>query len=693
MRDRPNLSVAVLCSIGLLAGCAGSKDIPPPEPTDEEKIARIIQAEDAREPSIGELVSRLADASPIVRARAALALGRIGRLTATEPLGRVLAADASGHARASAAFALGLVEGDLPPGPAASLQAALDDPSEEVRARAAEALGRRMGIQAAEPIVRAASSWLPPDSPPYAWREPNDSSAIIEPRADLRRSLFTLATLGSPADTSERVRWLFSLATDDNGAARFNWWPAVWAEARVGAPELAPLFYPRLTSIDPDLRMWATRGLSTSKASNAPEWLPRLLADPNEKVRIEAIRGVTRLGLSDEVPRLLSLLDADTPYVQAEVLKAHAVLPHPDALEPVLDRLSDESPWMRALSLPALLKQDPDSFWLILSGLGDHLSWWERKSLIETLGTMTGQRATSLLERLANEQDDRVRTAALSALSQVGGDAYTELFVERLSAESVFERAAAAEALGKTGSLEAAPVLSDAFAEDVTRNPEFRLAALDALAQFGEGYVNPAAQQALSDPAWLVRRRGAAILGVPLSELTGPSLDDRRLDYIALADPPFTPEAYIHTDRGTIKMELFVQDAPMTVDNFVRLASEGFYDEMAIHRVVPNFVVQAGDPRGDSRGGPGFHIRCEINRRAFLRGTVGMALSGKDSGGSQFFITHLPQPHLDGRYTVFGQVVEGMDVVDRLVPGDTISRIAIWDGFRWSGEPATSQSR
>ena len=103
------------------------------------------------------------------------------------------------------------------------------------------------------------------------------------------------------------------------------------------------------------------------------------------------------------------------------------------------------------------------------------------------------------------------------------------------------------------------------------------------------------------------------------------------------------------------------------------LARKGFFNGIAIHRVVPDFVVQDGDPRGDGEGGPGFTIRDEINQRPYLRGTVGMALDWQDTGGSQFFITHSPQPHLDGRYTVFGHVVSGMEVVDRLVPGDFVT--------------------
>ena len=116
---------------------------------------------------------------------------------------------------------------------------------------------------------------------------------------------------------------------------------------------------------------------------------------------------------------------------------------------------------------------------------------------------------------------------------------------------------------------------------------------------------------------------------------------------------------YIDTDRGTIQFELAVLDAPLTVDNFVALARRGFFDGLSFHRVVPDFVVQAGDPRGDGEGGPGYTIRDELNQRPYVRGTLGMALDWADTGGSQFFITQSPQPHLDAKYTVFGRVLSG----------------------------------
>lgn len=138
-----------------------------------------------------------------------------------------------------------------------------------------------------------------------------------------------------------------------------------------------------------------------------------------------------------------------------------------------------------------------------------------------------------------------------------------------------------------------------------------------------------------------------------------------------------TQRATIQTPRGDIVLELFGADAPMTVWNFMTLARSGHYRGTAFHRVVPNFVAQDGDPRGDGNGGPGYSIRDEMNPRRYDRGALGMALSGPDTGGSQYFIAHSPQPHLDGHYTVFGRVVRGYPALDALVQGDRILQITV----------------
>jgi cyclophilin family peptidyl-prolyl cis-trans isomerase len=128
----------------------------------------------------------------------------------------------------------------------------------------------------------------------------------------------------------------------------------------------------------------------------------------------------------------------------------------------------------------------------------------------------------------------------------------------------------------------------------------------------------------------------------------------------------------LETSAGTLTLRLDCPRAPMTCLNFLQLAAQGFYDGLIFHRVVPDFVVQAGDPRGDGWGGPGYTVRDEINRLRYDRGVVGMALAGADTGGSQFFITLSPQPHLDGGYTAFGRVVAGEEVLDAILPGTRI---------------------
>ena len=136
-------------------------------------------------------------------------------------------------------------------------------------------------------------------------------------------------------------------------------------------------------------------------------------------------------------------------------------------------------------------------------------------------------------------------------------------------------------------------------------------------------------------------------------------------------------KAIIETDKGNIVLELFENDAPNTVANFVKLINKGYYNGLKFHRVIPNFMVQGGCPVGNGTGGPGYAIKCEINPKKHLTGTLSMAHAGKDTGGSQFFITHSPQPHLDGVHTVFGQVTEGMDVVNAIHQGDVMKQVKV----------------
>jgi peptidylprolyl isomerase len=141
------------------------------------------------------------------------------------------------------------------------------------------------------------------------------------------------------------------------------------------------------------------------------------------------------------------------------------------------------------------------------------------------------------------------------------------------------------------------------------------------------------------------------------------------------------PRLILDTEKGRIVLVLDAESAPLTVQTIAGFAQEGKYDGIPFHRVMPNFVVQGGDfARGDGFGGPGFSIRSEFTQTPYLRGALGMASSGKDTEGSQFFITHSMQPHLDGGYTVFGWVEEGMDAVDLLYEEDLILASSVEPG-------------
>ena len=235
---------------------------------------------------------------------------------------------------------------------------------------------------------------------------------------------------------------------------------------------------------------------------------------------------------------------------------------------------------------------------------------------------------------------------------------------------------------GGVGALRAALALAQGDAAI-----EARAAIVAALTEYGGPEAIAALEEALADKDWAVRVHALDLLAKaePKGEYRAtirpvPGAPVTPYDDPQLVGPPYSPHVFIETAKGTIEFELAVLDAPQTARNFIVLARKGFFNGFQIHRVVPNFVVQDGDPRGDGEGGPGYTIRDELNQRPFVRGTVGMALSWRDTGGSQFFITHSPQPHLDARYTAFGHVVNGMDVVDRIQQGDTIQRVRVWDG-------------
>jgi cyclophilin family peptidyl-prolyl cis-trans isomerase len=382
--------------------------------------------------------------------------------------------------------------------------------------------------------------------------------------------------------------------------------------------------------------------------------------------------------------------DADA-NIRLEAVTALGALKDHDALALVLDAVTDPWPAMRAAALRALKDIDLDTFVIVLSGLDADPHVSVRTAVVSLLPALGPARALPRLTALADGPDHSVAAAAIAAIAGMDERpaGFAATLGRRLAGGDVMVRAAAAEAIGALKPTGAERQLEAAYTAGLA-DPMYqaRLAALAALAKYGAAAAEAALTAALGDPEWPVRKRAAELLrdlGRPgdatsrIRPAPGRSLDAYAAP--ALVAPQVSPHVYLDTDKGTVEIELAVLDAPLTSESFLALARQGYFSGMAIHRVVANFVVQAGDGRGDGEGGPGYTLRDEINMLPYVRGAVGMALDGADTGGSQFFITHGPQPHLDGRYTVFGRVVAGMDVVDRLQQWDLIRRVRVWDGI------------
>jgi cyclophilin family peptidyl-prolyl cis-trans isomerase/HEAT repeat protein len=408
------------------------------------------------------------------------------------------------------------------------------------------------------------------------------------------------------------------------------------------------------------------------------------------RAAVAAIRALGQLGLPEAVPAVRSLLQSRLldPNLRLESVAALGALGDAGSVDRFIDLAADPWPSMRAAALRALRQVDPDTFLMVLSGLDADQHWSVRAALASIVGTLAPGVAVPRLTAMLGDRDARVIPAAVEALARLRPPDLGPALLRLLKHDDVIVRAAAATAIGEMKLPGGESALAEAYrAGSGDGMYQARAAALGALAKYGAGIAMPVLRQALGDLDWAVRVKALALareldpatdLSAAIRPAPGPAADHYASP--SLVSPLVSPHVFIETDRGIIEIELAVLDAPLTAANFLALARSGAFSGVAIHRVVANFVVQDGDTRGDGEGSPGYTIRDELNQRPFLRGTVGMALDWQDTGGSQFFITHSPQPHLDGRYTVFGHVVAGMECVDRLQQWDLIRRVRTWDG-------------
>jgi cyclophilin family peptidyl-prolyl cis-trans isomerase len=633
----------------------------PPAPSD---LARLLEDEEAR-----------------VRRRAALAVGRVGLVEGVEPLGRLLG-DADPEVRQMAAFALGLI-GDASGRPA--LLRALADDSPAVQGRSAEALGsigdRRDAAAVAAMVERHVQAGA------LQGVEADELGYPLAPEVEAARlGVYALARLGS-------YDGLASAVLDGSGQPLSRWWPVAYALQRVADPRAMPALLALAETPGRYTASFAVRGLGTMKAREASALLRRIVEQRSgpPAVVLQAIRALGAMGDAAAAPLLTSIVgDAGAEAtLRRESMAALGAVVGPAAVDLLLDLLTDADPPVRAAALVALARVAPDAFLATLAGLDRDRDWTVRAAIAGALGGLTPPgRGVPRLALMLRDDDPRVVAAAVSALAASNAREAEPLLVAQLTHADVAVRAAAAAGLAGLKATASFGAVAEAY-RAAERDDSYvaRAAALAALDGLAPEAARPLLAGALGDRDWAVRVRAAALLAARGdNEAHGRSrpvpgtLAAADPAWRAMASPPFSPHAFLETDKGTIEIELAIADAPQAVRSFMALARKGFYAGLAIHRVVPDFVVQVGDPRGDGEGGPGYTIRDEINQRPYLRGTVGMALDWKDTGGSQFFITHAPAPHLDGRYTVFGHVVAGMDVVDRLVRWDVVRSVRIWDG-------------
>jgi cyclophilin family peptidyl-prolyl cis-trans isomerase len=711
----------LLLAAALFAGGCASAPPPPIKPPSipfEQKMSWMLQLEDRRvlrvetpapaaapvapakgrkaaaapppPPPAIDLTKLLTDGEPRVRRRAALAIGRVGLPAGVQPLVGTLS-DADPEVREMAAFALGLI-GDGTAAPA--LTTALSDASPIVRGRAAEALGQidakeKDQVQpdarreAGEAIGRMVAEYA--KSSAVTALQGDDERWPAAPEAEaFRLGVYALVRLGA-------YEPLASAVLGPDGGPTTTWWPVAYAFGRIADPRAQPALAQMLKAPGKYSPAFGARGLGAIKDASSVDALVALMgaASTPPEVVVSAIRALAAVADRRAAAPIAKLvLETTDPNIKLEGVRALGALHASEGLSVVQDLLTDPWPTLRAEAIRSAAAIDPEAFLLVLSGMDPDPQWVVRAALVDALAGFSPEIALDRVRSMLRDEDRRVIPSVLRALRRLKAPDAAAVALAQLKEPDFAVRSAAADLIGALKPAEGFDALAAALAlAEGDAAIDARASILSAMAEYGGPRAIDAVKQALADKDWAVRVHAVTLLAKldPAGDYKdairpAPGAPIVPYDDPQLIAPSYSPRVFIETPKGTIEFELTVLDAPQTARNFMTLARKGFFNGLQIHRVVPNFVVQDGDPRGDGEGGPGYTIRDELNERPFLRGTVGMALSWRDTGGSQFFIAHSPQPHLDARYTVFGRVVNGMDVVDRIQQGDTITRVRVWDG-------------
>jgi cyclophilin family peptidyl-prolyl cis-trans isomerase/HEAT repeat protein len=639
------------------------------------RLAPILAAEDARDFQEGLLGDALVDPDTLVRRTAIRALGRIGDVRAVALLLPVLSQPDIADLHAETAFALGILRDSSAVG---GLITWLQGPV-RLRPTAVDegilALARIGGPEAALFIQQVLRD-------PTTVRADSGHRAL----ADAVRESWRLGRLAPAAA-------LLSAAANNATLAS-----AIYGLSRIRAKEAGTLFVESARATDAGIRQDAIRPLSKNysrdaglEATAVTSTLRHALGDIDPGVQINALRALGTWGDSSFARDVVPLLNDNVVNVQVTAVTTLGQLGGSVATDALNKLLAARRPWpLRREALLALAHIDTAAFRAQVPVWVASSDWRDRATAVEALNSVT----PGVLGNALTDPDPRVVNAALQAWGTAitGPDpALVAAARARVTSADAMVRATSAEILGRAAEGRDVPALGEAWRKAAHDSfPDAAQSALAALHAIGQGPDSltvrgfVAGTPAPADPLL----KGWAEANWPeLAEHWGPSrpittgrtIEDYRAlarQYIVAIDSTRYPRVTIEVvDRGPIVVELFGPDAPLTVANFLRLVDRGYFDGIRFHRVVPNFVIQAGDPRGDGNGGPGWSIRDEINRKRYNPFTLGMALSGPDTGGSQWFITLAAQPHLDGGYTVFGRLRGGDANAAKVVQGDQIRRI------------------
>jgi cyclophilin family peptidyl-prolyl cis-trans isomerase/HEAT repeat protein len=668
---------AVVAAIGL----AAVTDSPARANRGVSDLKEIAELEDLRSPGEGILAERLRDRNAETRAAAARALGRNGHEDAVPSLLDALQ-DSELSVRLEVIFALGQIGSAEARDPLRRIAAS--NATVEERDEALLALGKLRGEGAAEAIL------------PF----------LADPVATIRAD--AAIALARTADSVAAID-LRALLTDDDPAVRSS---AAWAVGRLKVRDLAEDLRDLLEDPDPDVKLAATKSVGQIEDVEAIEALSRLVQDSDWRVRANVASSLGATKSPDALPGIARLARDENGNVRASAAAALEHVPPHEKRDEVLALLrKDPEAQVVAALMPALAiglenrANAREEHRTALADLRGAVVRAAYASLAEAGRRVEGdpphvwrhEAWTWMRDRLAAEETPIAeKIAAAYHAGAFGSAGPRPELIESLSGVHWAVTAAALQALSEmtpadTADLQRHREETPKIIESVLTNDpaagasvDVRLSAAEALGSFdGEDAKRILRGLAASDPDHRVRTRAARSLeelGEPRPEVAPPGPRPgpaEPLEEVYLGARPGSLVAAISTAKGDLVIELLHRDAPRTVQNFVALAKRGFYDGLTFHRVVPNFVVQGGCPLGNGWGSPGYEIRCEYNRHRFARGMVGMAHAGKDTGGCQFFITHSRQPHLDGRYTIFGRVIEGMDVVDAIRVEDEIERITV----------------